>query len=502
MEMLEEKAIETVKADNQVLKKGIKGWQVGFIAMGGIIGSGYFLGTGYAYSEMGPGIILGYALVGFIVFGLMIAYAELLMNLPRTGSFVAYSKEFLGEPVATGIGWSFWANWAAYVPAECLAVGIMLNVFIPGNIFLYSVGALTLLTIINLIGVDIFARIESSLAMTKVFAIIVFIILAAGIAFGLWGNTDGFIGFSQNFGDAEKTFTEQLFPYGPAIVMILLVQILVNFQGTEIIGITAAETDNPEKAIPKACRAVVFRVAFLFIVPIGLLVLLLPYTEAGLDDSIFSVVLKSYGLEPVAWVFSAIVIIAAFSCANTGLYATSRVVYSLAIDGLAPKFLTKLNKRQAPQNAIIFTVIPMWAIVILGYLLPDSAFYAMLLSIAGFTGTVCWLGIMMSQYRFRRKYVKAGYDVKDLKAGVKHMWIPVISMIAQVVGLSFLLADSSQWAIFFLSLACFVVPAGIRMVAKKIGYVRQDIKLTGGELTFEEKYPAKNSRMLNSNTGK
>ena len=489
---MKEKKATSLNAEPKGLKKGIKGWQVGFIAMGGIIGSGYFLGTGYAYSEMGPGIVLGYALVGFIVFGLMIAYAELLMNLPRTGSFISYSKEFLGEPVATGIGWSFWANWAAYVPAECLAVGIMLNVFVPGNIFVYSVITLTLLTVINLVGVDIFARIESSLAMTKVFAIIVFIILALGIVFGLWGNTDGFIGFSNNFGDASKTFVEQLFPYGPAIVMILLVQILVNFQGTEIIGLTAAETDDPEKAIPKACRAVVFRVAFLFIVPITLLVLLIPYSEAGLDDSIFSVVLKGYGLEPIAWIFSAIVIVAAFSCANTGLYATSRVVYSLAIDGLAPKFLTKLNRRQSPQNAIIFTVIPMWAIVILGYLLPDSAFYAMLLSIAGFTGTVCWLGIMMSQYRFRRKYIKAGYDVKDLKARVKHMWIPVVSMIAQIVGLSFLLADSSQWGVFFLSLGCFVVPAAIRIIAKKVGYVREDIKLENGELTFEEKYPTRN----------
>lgn len=489
--MEQKNCANNLNAETQGLKKGIKGWQVGFIAMGGIIGSGYFLGTGYAYSEMGPGIILGYALVGFIVFGLMIAYSELLMNLPRTGSFVSYSKEFLGEAVATGIGWSFWANWAAYVPAECLAVGIMLNVFIPGNIFLYSVSALTLLTVINLIGVDVFAKIESSLAMTKVFTIIVFVVLAVGIAFGLWGNGEGFVGFSQNFGDPSKTFVQQLFPYGPAIVLILLVQVLVNFQGTEIIGLTAAETDDPEKAIPKACRAIVFRVAFLFIVPIALLILLMPYSKAGLDDSIFAVVLKSYGLGPVAWVFSAIVIIAAFSCANTGLYATSRVIYSLAIDGLAPKFLTKLNKRQSPQNAIIFTVIPMWAVVILGYLLPDSAFYAMLLSIAGFTGTVCWLGIMMSQYIFRRRYVKAGYDVNNLKTKVKHMWIPIVSMIAQVVGLSFLLADSSQWPIFVLSLGCFVVPAFIRVVAKKIGFVRKDIKLPEGEVTFEEKYPAK-----------
>lgn len=482
------KEMQVSDSSSQTLKRGIKGWQVGFIALGGIIGSGYFLGTGYAYSEMGPAIILGYLLVGFIVFGLMISYSELLVNLPRTGSFVAYTREFLGEPVAAGMGWSFWANWAAYVPAECLAVGIMLNVFLPGNVFLYSVGALTLLTIINLCGVDWFAKIESVLSMTKVFAILVFIVTAFGIWLGLWGNTDGFVGTSVALSDATKSITEQLFPYGPAIILILLVSVLVNFQGTEIIGMTAAETDNPEIAIPKACKAVVFRVAFLFIVPITMLILLIPYSKAGLDDSIFSVTLKMYGLDGIAWIFSAIVIVAAFSCANTGLYATSRCVYSLAIEGLAPKALGKLNKNSVPKNAILFTVFPMWIVVIFGYLLPDSTFYAYLLNIAGFTGTTCWMGIIGSQLMFRRKLKKKGYDTSKLKVRVKYMWIPIASIIAQGVGLLFLLADLTMWPVFFLALSCFVVPAAIRIVAKKMNKVRTDISLPQGEISFEEKY--------------
>ncbi|MEG0661906.1 MAG: amino acid permease, partial [Anaerovoracaceae bacterium] len=323
---------------------------------------------------------------------------------------------------------------------------------------------------------------------TKVFAILIFIVAALGIWIGLWGDAEGFLGTSVLLGDATKSLGEQLFPYGSAIILVLLVSVLVNFQGTEIIGMTAAETDNPEKSIPKACRAVVFRVAFLFIVPVSLIVLLMPYNQAGLDDSVFSVVLKSYGLNAIAWIFSAIVIVAAFSCANTGMYATSRVVYSLAINGLAPKGLGKLNKKAVPRNAIIFTIIPMWGVVTLGYLLPDSAFYSSLLNIAGFTGTTCWMGIIGSQLMFRHKLKKKGYDVTQLKVRVKHMWIPVVSIIAQAIGLSFLLKDKTMWPVFFLSLGCFLIPALIRVVGGKLGKVRTDIQLPEGEVSFEEKY--------------
>lgn len=478
-----------VQESPQQLKRGIKGWQVGFIALGGIIGSGYFLGTGYAYSEMGPGILLAYLLVGFIVFGLMIAYSELLVNLPRTGSFVAYTREFLGESVATGMGWSFWANWAAYVPAECLAVGLMLNTFVPGNTFVYSILALALLTLINLSGVSSFAKIESVLSFTKVCIIVVFIVVGFGIWTGVLGN-GGFLGLSVPFHGASDRLMDVVFPYGPAIILILLVSVLVNFQGTEIIGMTAAETDHPEIAIPKACRAVVFRVAFLYIVPIALIILLVPMEQAGLEDSIFSVALKNYGLDAIAWIFSAIVIVAAFSCANTGLYATSRVVYSLAIEGLAPKFLGKLNKNAVPKNAIIFTILPMWAIVLLGYMLPDSTFYANLLNIAGFTGTTCWMGIIGSQIVFRHKLKKRGYDTTQLRVRVKHMWIPIVSICAQAIGLSFLLLDKTMWPVFFLSLGCFIAPALIRKIAKAMGKVRTDISLPAGEVSFEEKYGA------------
>jgi len=217
---------------NQTLERGIKGWQVGFIALGGVIGSCYFLGVGYTIKEMGPAVLLAYLLVGVIVYGLMVSYAELLVNLPRSGSFVAYTNEFLGETISVGIGWSFWFNWVCYVPSEAVAVGTLANSIIShyrpeaNYQFLISVIALLIITVIQLAGVQSFAKIESALAIIKIGAIIVFILAAAGIFLGVWGNGDGFIGTSVVLADPSKSVIEQLFPAGASVVLIMMVTVL------------------------------------------------------------------------------------------------------------------------------------------------------------------------------------------------------------------------------------------------------------------------------------
>ena len=129
------------------LKRGIKSWQVTFIALGGIVGSVYFLGVGLVVRDIGPASVSAYLLVGLMLFGIMIAFAELIVNLPRRGTFIAYSQEFLGDSVAAGIGWSYWLAWAAFVPSEAIAGGIMLDYFIPGPVFVYSAVIMLLITI-------------------------------------------------------------------------------------------------------------------------------------------------------------------------------------------------------------------------------------------------------------------------------------------------------------------------------------------------------------------
>lgn len=486
--MSEDKNI-TSAGDTQELKRGIKGWQVAFIGLGGVIGSCYFLGVGVLVLDMGPAVILAFGVVGLIVYGLMIAYAELLVNLPRKGSFVAYTNEFLGETLSVGMGWSFWFNWVCYVPSEAIAVSIVINNFFPGNTMAYAIGALAVLTIINLTAVDIFAKVESTLAITKVIAIIAFIIASFGIWVGLWGS-EGFLGASMNFG-SDASFVSQLFPNGAGIVLVSMVVVLVTFQGTEIVGLAAAEAQNPDTSVPRACRSVTYRIVGLYLVPIVLILLIVPTSEAGLQESIFSYALAKYDLNFLAAVMSGIVLIAAFSCANTGFYGTVRCMYGLSVEGLAPKFLSKLNKSSNPRNAVIFTLVFMWIVLMIGFLYED-VFYVYLLSMSGFTGTLAWVGIIASQIVFRKRIKARGYDPETcLKAKVKksQTWITWFAMIAQLACLIMLAFGEGMLGVFILACSAVVVPMVVRMIAKKTGKVRDVTALGHDEKTFDEIYP-------------
>lgn len=481
------KGKEVTIETTQDLRKGIKGWQVSIIGMGGVIGSCYFLGVGITIRDMGPAVFLAYGLVGFVLYGLMMAYAELLVNFPRKGSFVAYTNEFLGETMSVGIGWAFWFNWVAYVPSEAIAVSIVLNTFIPGNTFLYSVGALLVLTIINLTAVDIFAKVEATLGLIKITAILAFIVAAVGIWLGLWGNAPGPIGTSILISDPTGSIYNQLFPNGVSVIVVMMVVVLVTFQGTEIVGLAASESQDAETAVPRACRSVTYRIICLYMIPLLLLLLIVPYQEAGIDGSIFSMTLEKYGLTTLAGILSVVVMIAAFSCANTGFYGTVRSMYSLSIEGLAPKSLSKLNKYANPKNAVILTLISMWIVLMLGNLAVGATIYENLLAMSGFTGTICWVGILGSQIVFRRRLKKGGYDVTNLKARVKHQWIPVAALIIQVVGLVCLIFDPSMLPVFIISCACLFGPMIVRMIAKRFGQIR-NITSGAGEKSFDETF--------------
>ena len=219
-----------------------------------------------------------------------------------------------------------------------------------------------------------------------------------------------------------------------------MVMILVNFQGSEIVGLAAAETQDPERSIPLACKRVAYRMIFIYVIPLFLLVMILPYENAHLEDSVFSMALAMYGLRWAAGFFSVIVIIAAFSCANSGVYGTVRALYGLAAEGLAPKIFLRLNKYNTPQIATIFTVVPCWLFIPLAYYFGEGAFYTMILGMAGFTGTVCWGGIIVAQLIMRSKLKKRGYDAKTaltVKAQL-HPVLPGLGLIVIVFGLFFM----------------------------------------------------------------
>lgn len=476
--------------EKRELKRGIKGWQTAFLGMAGAMGSSFFLGLGTLVHDMGPAVIFAFAVCGLILYGLMMAYGELLVNLPRSGSFVAYTNEFLGETVSVGLGWAFWFNWVVYIPSEAIAVAIVLNALYPGNQAFYAIGALAVLTVINLTAVNVFAKIESTLAIIKILSIGLFIILAFAIWVGLWGDA-GFLGATINFGSGA--ILTNLFPNGFSIVLVMMVVVLISFQGTEIVGLAAAETENPEVAVPLACKSVTFRILLLYMLPIILIILIFPTQQASLDDSVFAQVMNYYNLNFIGAIMSGVVLIAAFSCANTGFYGTVRCLYGLSVEGLAPKSLSKLNRQSVPMRSVLFTVVFMWIILMIGLFAEQSSLYISLLNLSGFTGTVAWIGIIASQIVFRKRLKARGYDAYDvLKAPVKknQRWIPTFAMVAQTLCLVVMAFGEGQFIIFLIACGALLLPMVVHRCLKKAGKTRSIELLNRGEKTFDDLFPA------------
>ncbi|MDD2483753.1 MAG: amino acid permease [Eubacteriales bacterium] len=501
----------TSDKSDRTLARGIMPWHVSLIALGGIIGSCYFLGLGLTYSEMGPGaVLIAYIVAGITVYGVMQSFAELLVNIPRRGSFVSYTREFMGDTASAGIGWAFWANWVCYIPSEAIACATFMNYFVTlpfenqaWSTFVWGIITLAILTAVNLYHVKWFGHIESVMAIAKILAVITFCICAIGIWLGFIGGNlhpftaeGGFIGSGVILGGEGSTM-EKLFPAGGLIIITYMIWTLVNFQGSEIVGLSAAETQDPATNVPAACRKVAFRIILIYVIPVFLLTLVVPYAEAGLDESIFAATLGAYGLKWAAGLFTIVTLIAAFSCANSGFYGTVRALYGLSVEGMAPKGLSTLNRFSVPQNATLFTIIPIWVVFLLGFasdvmgLWGDEGLplYANLLGISGFTGTLCWVGIIVSQILFRKKLKQRGYNAEEVLT-VKARWYPGLayfSIILQIGAMVLLVFEAM--ATFIISITIIIVPIVVYLIQKSRGKIRTTAVLGSDEVLFDEKFP-------------
>lgn len=450
------------KTQEGSLRRGLKKSQVQMVALGGIIGSAYFLGSGYTLGTAGPGAILAFAFAGVLVFLMMMCLGELSVAMPVAGSFIGYTSEFVSPAVACGIGWAYWLCIVAYVPSECVAAGIIMNNFFPMvQPFYWAVLFGLLITIINIAKVEALGRVESILAGIKIIAILAFSVLAILIFLGIIGSEHSFIG------SAYVLDRGGFLPMGVVPLGLLMVMVLVNYGGTEIVGLTAAEAEDPAVAIPAAVKGVSVRIVVLYVIPLFLLALIFPWEEAGTAESVFAAALSYHGLNWAGGLFSFVVLIAAFSCANCNLYACIRALYALSNEGMAPKIFGRLNKKSVPSNAAIFSLVLIW--VVIGCYSFDTSgfFYTYLLAVSGFTGALCWLTICLAQVNFRKRFYAHGYSVSDLKFKVPGS--PYTSYITVALFTLCLLVNvlsPDLRAAFYIGVPAFVVPAILYKIFK------------------------------------
>lgn len=382
------------------LRRNLSPLQVQLISLGGIIGSCYFLGIGATVAELGPAVVPAFLLGGLIVWLVAMAMGELCVEIPCEGSFVTYARTFVGAPWAAGVGWSYWLNWCAYIASEMIAGGIIMHAFVPAvPVIAWAVVFGGVITSVNLLDVKHFGNVESALALVKIAAIAVFSVLGVVTWLGLTGDR-GFLGLTYLTGGRGLA---GVFPAGGGAVLLSMVLILVNFQGTELIALSAAETENPRESIALATRKVAVRIVLIFVVPLLILVSVFPYAEGSAAQPLFAAALERSGFRLVAALFTFVALTAALSCANSGLYGTVRALYGLGKEGLAPAWVTRLSASGVPHLATWATILTCWLFLPLYVLFEGTSFYVWLLSVSGFTGAVCWLSISWCRLRFRRR---------------------------------------------------------------------------------------------------
>jgi len=468
--------------------RGLKGRHIQLIALGGIIGSCYFLGTGEVVAQVGPAAFFAYILGGLIIYLTMLCMGELAVAIPISGSFVTYAADFISPAFACGVGWSYWINWVIYIPAECVAGGIIMAMFTGVSGYLWAVCFGLLVTFVNILRVSIFGEIEFWLALIKVSALIGFTFLSIFIFFGIiHGNEPAKI-----IGDKFLLHQGGLLPNGWLSLLTAMVLLLVNYQGSEIIGLAAGESQDPAVVIPKAIRNVTFRILCLYIIPTLFLVTIFPWQKAGLSNSVFAEALSYYGIKWAGGIISFVTLTAALSCANSGYYSTVRALRALAREGMAPRFFVKLNKHGIPQNAVFFTLLSIWLVILAGYFFGETSLYIALLLISGFTGTISWIALCWAQINFRKRLHKSGYSTKDLKYRTPGSpYTGVLAIILMVFSLAMLAFDKNP--AYKISFAIGCISLIVPIVVYKILIVRKSHQVaqeSNDRLKFEDIFPA------------
>lgn len=413
-------------SNSNVLRRKLKARHLMMISLGGSIGTGIFLASGGAIHTAGPGgALLAYVAVGLMVYFLMTSLAEMAAYLPVSGSFKVYATKFVDPAFGFAVGWNYWYNWAITIAAELAAVVLIMKFWFPESpSFIWSALALLIMFGLNYLSVKGFGESEYWFALIKVVTIIIFIITGFLMILGIMGGEA--IGFTN--------FTIEDAPFNGGFFAILGVFMAAgfSFQGTELLGVAAGESEEPEKNIPKAISTVFWRILLFYVFAIFVIGMILPYTdERLLSDSIsvspFTLVFERAGFAFAASVMNAIILTSVLSAGNSGMYASTRMLWDLARDGSAPKFLAKLDNRGVPVNALIATTL-VGSLAFLSTFFGDGVVYVWLLNASGMAGFVTWLGIAISHYRFRRAYVAQGRDLNELPYLAK--WFPFGPLLA------------------------------------------------------------------------
>ncbi|ADW75296.1 aromatic amino acid transporter AroP [Rahnella aquatilis] len=386
------------------LKRGLKNRHIQLIALGGAVGTGLFLGSASVIQSAGPGIILGYAIAGFIAFLIMRQLGEMVVEEPVAGSFSHFAYKYWGGFAGFASGWNYWVLYVLVAMAELTAVGKYIQFWWP-EIPTWASAAVffVLINAINLTNVKVFGEMEFWFAIIKVVAVV------AMILFGGW------LLFSDTAGPQAtvRNLWEQggFLPHGMTGLVMMMAIIMFSFGGLELVGITAAEADNPETSIPKATNQVIYRILIFYVGSLAVLLSLMPWTRVGPDTSPFVLIFHDLGDALVANALNVVILTAALSVYNSCVYCNSRMLFGLAQQGNAPKALLNVDKRGVPVASILVSAATTALCVLINYLMPGEAF-GLLMALVVSALVINWAMISLAHIKFRQAKRREGVEPK------------------------------------------------------------------------------------------
>lgn len=437
-------------SETKALKRAMSTRHLVMLSLGGAIGTGLFLGSGEVIAQTGPvAAIIAYILGGLIAYMVMLCLGKLAVHMPVAGSFGAYAQKYIGPGTGYMISWVYWLTWTATLGTEFTAAALLMQEWFPHiSMWIWTIIFAITIFALNLSSTRIFAESEFWLALVKVVTVVAFIILGLLAIFSL-------IPFhgAESAPLFHNLTAQGWFPQG--LVPIFTTMLIVNFafSGTELIGVAAGETKDPAVNVPKAINAAIWRLLIFFLGTIVVISALLPFQVAGLggesvSNSPFVTVFNYIGIPYADDIMRFVIITALLSAANSGLYAASRMMWSLSAQRQLPQVFSRLSSSGTPIIALVVTMFGAIPGLLSEHFAPETIFKN-LLGIAAFTMVIVWMSICWSQFNFRRAWYKAGHSAKDLKfAAPLYPIVPILGFVfCFITGLS-MAADPEMQAGF------------------------------------------------------
>ncbi|EIT87447.1 GABA permease [Fictibacillus macauensis ZFHKF-1] len=437
--------------NKQGLQKQLKTRHITMISLGGIIGAGLFVGAGAVVRSTGPAAVVSYAFAGLLVVFLMRMLGEMAARNPDSGSFATYAREAIGSWAGFTIGWLYWFFWVIVIAIEAVAGGAILHEWVPGiPIWIWSLVLTFLLTLTNIFSVKSFAEFEYWFALIKIVAITVFMGIGIAIILHLFPSIKA-PGTSNLIGHGG------FIPKGPSSIFLGVATVIFSYFGAEIAAIAAGESENPQKTISIAIKSVVWRILLFYIGSVAILVTLLPWDSTTALKSPYVTLLDMIGIPGAGTIMNAVVLTSVLSCLNSALYTNSRMIYSLAQRGDAPKAFLKLSKNGVPVRAVWAGTVVAFIAAIFNFISPDKVFQ-FLVNASGAIALLVYLAIVVSHIILRRR-ATAAKETLTLKMwlfpGLSYFVIFAIAVI--LISMAFIDSMKSQLYLTILLTAAVIL---------------------------------------------